>query len=107
MSLLKKTKRLECIKGIAHPYPGEWMPFPFDDLGDNDRPMTETPPKRRLSKGQIALMIAIDVVALVTALSLFFWLRPKDADAALLALIAPLVFGGFFNLVIVLVSLKP
>jgi len=69
--------------------------------------MTEMPPKRRLSKGQIALMVAIDIVALATALSLFFWLQPKDGDAALLALIAPLVFGGFFNLVIVLVSLKP
>jgi len=69
--------------------------------------MTETPPKRRLSKGQIALMILIDTVALAIALFLYLWLRPKDPQAAIMALVAPLVFGGFFNLVIVLVSLKP
>ncbi|MBK5256249.1 MAG: hypothetical protein JJE39_09480 [Vicinamibacteria bacterium] len=69
--------------------------------------MTPTPSPRRLSKGQIALMVSIDAVAVVIAVSLFIWLRPKDSDAAVLALIAPLVFGGFFNLVIVLVSFKP
>ncbi len=69
--------------------------------------MTNTKPPRRLSKPQIALMVVIDVVALATAVCLFLWLKPKDADAALIAFIAPLVFGAFFNLVIVLVSLKP
>lgn len=70
--------------------------------------MTEaTVAPRRLSRGRIALMVAIDVVALAIAIGLFLWLQPRDTDAALMGLIAPLVFGGFFNLVIVLVSLKP
>lgn len=69
--------------------------------------MNASPPPRRLSKGQIALMLLIDGIALAIGLFLFFWLREKDATAALMGLIAPLVFGGFFNLVIVLVSLKP
>jgi hypothetical protein len=62
---------------------------------------------RRLSKPQIASMIAIDLVALLIGLYLFSWLRSRDLDAAILALVSSLVFGGFFNLVIVLVSLKP
>ena len=69
--------------------------------------MTGAPAKRRLSKGQIALMILIDTVAVAIGVSLFLWLQPRDSEAAIMALIAPLVFGGFFNLVIVLVSLKP
>lgn len=69
--------------------------------------MTDTQTPRRLSKPRIALMVVIDVVALAMAVGLFVWLKPRDADAAIIALIAPLVFGAFFNLVIVLVSLKP
>ena len=69
--------------------------------------MTETDAPRRISKPRIALMIAIDVVALILGASLYVWLKPRDGDAAILALISPLVFGGFFNLVIALVSLKP
>ena len=67
--------------------------------------MTTTP--RRLSKGQIGAMIAIDALALGLGLSLFFWLNSRDSTAALMALISTVVFAGFFNLVIVLVSLKP
>ena len=67
--------------------------------------MTTTP--RRLSKGQIGAMIAIDALALVLGLSLFFWLNSRDSTAALMALISTVVFAVFFNLVIVLVSLKP
>lgn len=52
-------------------------------------------------------MVGIDAVALAISIGLFLWLQPRDKDAALMGLIAPLVFGGFFNLVIVLVSLKP
>lgn len=52
-------------------------------------------------------MIAIDLVALLIGLYLFSWLRSRDLDAAILAFVSSLVFGGFFNLVIVLVSLKP
>lgn len=52
-------------------------------------------------------MIAIDVVAVAIGVGLYLWLEPRDADAALLGLVSPLVFGGFFNLVIALVSLKP
>lgn len=62
---------------------------------------------RRLSKPRIVAMIAIDLVALLVGLYLFSWLRSRDLDAAILALVSSLVFGGFFNLVIVLVSLKP
>ena len=69
--------------------------------------MTDTTTPRRLSKPRIALMVVIDVVALALGIGLFLWLQPRDADAAIIALIAPLVFGAFFNLVIVLVSLKP
>ena len=52
-------------------------------------------------------MIAIDVVALIIGIALFIWMKPRDADAAVLGLVASLVFGFFFNLVIALVSLKP
>jgi len=52
-------------------------------------------------------MIAIDAIALALAVALYLWMKPRDPDAAVLGAIAPLVFGGFFNLVIVLVSLKP
>lgn len=69
--------------------------------------MTDHPSPRRISKPRIALMILIDTVAVAIAVFLFLWLRPRDPDAAIMGLIAPLVFGGFFNLVIVLVSLKP
>jgi hypothetical protein len=67
--------------------------------------MTEAP--RRISKPRIALMIVIDVFAVAMAVGLYWWLQSRDQDAAVLGLIAPLVFGAFFNLVIVLVSLKP
>jgi hypothetical protein len=69
--------------------------------------MTETTPPRRISKPRIALMIVIDVVAVAAALGLYLWLQPRDPDAAIMGVIAPLVFGAFFNLVIALVSLKP
>ena len=69
--------------------------------------MTDATPPRRISRPRIALMIAIDVVAIAISIALFLWMKPRDAEAAVLGLIAPLVFGGFFNLVIVLVSLKP
>lgn len=69
--------------------------------------MTDTTPLRRISKPRIALMIAIDIVAVAIAVALYLWMKPRDADAAVLGAIAPLVFGAFFNLVIVLVSLKP
>ncbi len=69
--------------------------------------MTDTTTPRRLSKPRIALMVVIDVVALALGIGLFLWLQPRDPDAAIIALISPLVFGAFFNLVIVLVSLKP
>lgn len=69
--------------------------------------MTDPQKPRRISKPRIALMIAIDVVAVLVAVGLYIFLKPHDADAALLGLISPLVFGGFFNLVIALVSLKP
>jgi len=52
-------------------------------------------------------MVVIDVIAVVLAVGLYWWLQSRDQDAAIMGLIAPLVFGGFFNLVIVLVSLKP
>ncbi|MEO8361132.1 MAG: hypothetical protein ABI672_13965 [Vicinamibacteria bacterium] len=68
-----------------------------------------TPPQapRRISKPRIALMIAIDVVAIGIGIGLYLWLKPRDPDAAILGLVSPLVFGGFFNLMIALVSLKP
>lgn len=69
--------------------------------------MSENELPRRLSKGRIALMVVIDVIGVALALGLFLFLQPRDPDAALMGLIAPLVFAGFFNLVIVLVSLKP
>jgi membrane protein YdbS with pleckstrin-like domain len=69
--------------------------------------MTETNTPRRISKPRLALMIAIDVVAVAVAVGLYMFLESRDPDAALMGLIAPLVFGAFFNLVIVLVSLKP
>ena len=52
-------------------------------------------------------MIAIDVVALAIAVPLYLFFAKNDPGASLFALAAPLVFGGFFNLVIALVSLKP
>lgn len=69
--------------------------------------MTESPAPRRLSKPRIALMVVIDIIAVALAIGLYIFLQPRDPDAALMGVIAPLVFGGFFNLVIVLVSLKP
>ena len=66
---------------------------------------TSTP--RWISKPRIALMVVIDLVALVIAASLYMFLESRDMDAALMGVIASLVFAAFFNLVIVLVSLKP
>ena len=70
-------------------------------------PMTDTPKPRTIPKSRIVLMVAIDVVAVALAIGLYVWLKPLDPNAAVLAAVSPLVFGGFFNLVIVLVSLKP
>jgi len=69
--------------------------------------MNDSSTTRSISRPRIALMIAIDVVAVAIAVALYLWLKPRDADAAVLGAISPLVFGAFFNLVIVLVSLKP
>lgn len=69
--------------------------------------MTHTTPPRKISRPRIALMIMIDVIAVVIAVVLYLWLKPRDADAAVLGAISALVFGAFFNLVIALVSLKP
>ena len=69
--------------------------------------MTHPTPPRKISRPRIALMIMIDVIAVVIAVVLYLWLKPRDADAAVLGAISPLVFGAFFNLVIALVSLKP
>jgi len=69
--------------------------------------MTDTAKPRRLSRSRIALMVAIDLVAVAIAIPLYLWLLPRDADAAILGAVSPLVFGAFFNLVIALVSLKP
>jgi uncharacterized membrane protein YjjP (DUF1212 family) len=65
------------------------------------------PAPRRISRPRILLMVAIDVVAVALAIALYLWMRPRDPDAAIIGVIAPLVFGAFFNLVIALVSLKP
>jgi len=69
--------------------------------------MNDTGTPRRISKPRIVLMIVIDVIAVVLAIGFYRWLLPLDPDAAVLAAVSPLVFGGFFNLVIALVSLKP
>ena len=69
--------------------------------------MNVNQPPRRLPKSRIIVMVVIDIVALVIGVSLFLWLQPRDQDAAVLGLISSLVIGGFFNLVIALVSLKP
>ena len=69
--------------------------------------MTGNAPPKRLTKGQIALMVAIDVIALAIAVPLYLFFARNDPGAAGFAFVAPLVFGGFFNLVIALVSLKP
>ena len=69
--------------------------------------MSDPPHPRRISRPRIILMIVIDVIAVAIAIPLYLWLLPRDADAAVLAAVSPLVFGAFFNLVIALVSLKP
>ncbi len=69
--------------------------------------MTESPNAARLSKPRIALMVVIDLLAVALAIGLYIFLEPRDPDAALMGVVAALVFGAFFNLVIVLVSLKP
>jgi len=69
--------------------------------------MTGDPKPRTISKPRIILMVVIDIVAVAMAIGLYVWLKPLDANAAALAAVSPLVFGAFFNLVIVLVSLKP
>ncbi len=69
--------------------------------------MSETTTLRRISKPRIALMIAIDLLAVAIAVGLYMFLESRDMDAALMGVIASLVFAAFFNLVIVLVSLKP
>ena len=69
--------------------------------------MSETTTPRRISKPRIALMIVIDVLAVAIAVGLYMFLESRDMDAALMGVIASLVFAAFFNLVIVLVSLKP
>lgn len=52
-------------------------------------------------------MVVVDILALIFGVVLFIWLQPKDINAAFLALISCVVLGGFFDLVVVLVSLKP
>ncbi len=52
-------------------------------------------------------MIVIDLLAVAIAVALYMFLESRDMDAALMGVIASLVFAAFFNLVIVLVSLKP
>jgi len=69
--------------------------------------MSETTTPRRISKPRIALMIVIDLLAVAIAVALYMFLESRDMDAALMGVIASLVFAAFFNLVIVLVSLKP
>jgi len=69
--------------------------------------MTGIQKPRAISKPRIILMIAIDLVAVALAIGLYVWLNPLDPNAAVLAAISSLVFAAFFNLVIVLVSLKP
>ncbi len=69
--------------------------------------MSETTTPRRISKPRIALMIVIDLLAVAIAVGLYMFLESRDMDAALMGVIASLVFAAFFNLVIVLVSLKP
>jgi hypothetical protein len=60
-----------------------------------------------LPRSRLVLIAAIDAVAVLLGVALFVWLRERDAQAALIALVSCLVFGGFFNLVIVLVTRKP
>ncbi len=69
--------------------------------------MSETTTPRRISKPRIALMIVIDLLAVAIAVGLYMFLESRDMDAALMGVMASLVFAAFFNLVIVLVSLKP
>ena len=69
--------------------------------------MSDGQPERRISKPRIVLMVVIDLVAIAIAVVLYTWMKPRDPDAAVMGVIAPLVFGAFFNLVIALVSLKP
>lgn len=69
--------------------------------------MSGTTTPRRISKPRIALMIVIDLLAVAIAVGLYMFLESRDMDAALMGVIASLVFAAFFNLVIVLVSLKP
>ncbi len=69
--------------------------------------MNSIEPPRRLPRSRIILMVAIDLVALAIGIALYIWFKPLDQDAATLGLVAALVFGGFFNLVIALVTLKP
>ena len=69
--------------------------------------MSATTTPRRISKPRIALMIVIDLLAVAIAVGLYMFLESRDMDAALMGVIASLVFAAFFNLVIVLVSLKP
>lgn len=52
-------------------------------------------------------MIIIDLLAVAVAVGLYMFLQSRDPDAALMGVVASLVFAAFFNLVIVLVSLKP
>lgn len=69
--------------------------------------MSEATTPRRISRPRIALMIVIDLLAVAIATGLYMFLESRDMDAALMGVIASLVFAAFFNLVIVLVSLKP
>jgi hypothetical protein len=69
--------------------------------------LTDRPNSRRIPPRRLALMIGIDLVAVVLAAVLYLWMKPRDGDAAILGAVSALVFGAFFNLVIALVSLKP
>lgn len=63
-----------------------------------------TPP---LPRSRLILIAVIDAAAVVLGVGLWWWLRERDSQAALIALVSCVVFGGFFNLVIILVSKKP
>ncbi len=69
--------------------------------------MNDEPASRRISRPRIALMIGIDVAATALSVAFYIWMKPRDGDAAVLGAVSSLVFAAFFNLVIVLVSLKP
>jgi hypothetical protein len=69
--------------------------------------MTGPNVRTTMPKSRLILMVVIDAVALILGAALFLLLRERDMDAAVIALVACLVFGAFFNIVIVLVTRRP